>query len=213
MGATTSPTILLALLGAVTGAFTAAAVDLVPLRDAGGIELFGHCLGMRRVNGCIGAPEAFYLFPGLIFGIGFGIALLWRRQLRIPDTAGFVVAAILANAVAVFAWTAIVDPANAVLEAFASVYALFALTGAVAGAIGGGLLGLCALKLLGAGWGRVTASGAALGLLLPLLIVVRGGEFPFYMLWQAGYAAVLLSRPSLARRQNVADHSSRSQTS
>src|SRR5438477_10749756 len=57
------PVILMALLGAVTGALAAAAVDLMPLRDVGGIVLFGHCFGMRRVNECTGAPGAFYLFP------------------------------------------------------------------------------------------------------------------------------------------------------
>ena len=59
----------------------------------------------------------------------------------------------------------------------------------------------------------MTAGSAALGLLLPLLTALRGGEFPFYILWQGGYAAVLLTRLPLLRRQSVGDHSSRSQTS
>jgi len=64
------------------------------------------------------------------------------------------------------------------------------------------------------------ATGAALGVLLPLLPALRHGEFPFYILWQAGFAAVLLTRPPVSRRQDpsshalsAADHSSRSQTS
>ena len=65
--------------------------------------------------------------------------------MRLPDAVAFAIAATLGNAAAVFAWTAIVDPAGALLDAFASVYAVFALTGAIAGAIGGGLLGFCAL--------------------------------------------------------------------
>lgn len=209
------PVILMALLGAVTGALAAAAVDLVPLRDVGGIVLFGHCFGMRRVNECAGAPGAFYLFPGLIFGVGFAALLWWQRRLRLPDAIAFAIAATLANAAAVFVWTAIVDPMDALLEAFASVYSLFALTGAISGAVGGGLLGFSARRLLGVrGWPGVTATGAALGLLLPLLTAVRGGEFPFYILWQAGYAAALLARPSaLNRPSGAADHSTRSQTS
>ena len=147
------PAILLALLGAITGALAAAAVDLVRLGDAGDIELFGHCFGMRRVGGCVGAPEAFYLFPGLILGLGLAILLWSQRRLRLADAVAIAIAATLANAAAVFAWTAIVDPVDALLEAYASIYALFALTGAIAGAIRGGLLGFCALKLLGAeGW-------------------------------------------------------------
>jgi len=38
------------------------------------------------------------------------------------------------------------------------------------------------------------AAGAALGLLLPLLPMFHGGEFAFYILWQAGYAVALLTR-------------------
>ena len=209
------PSILFAVLGAITGGLAAAAVNLMPLGDAAGIELFGHCFGIRRgVNQCTGSPGAFYLFPGLIFGVGFAVLSWSQRRLRLADAVAFAIAATLANAVAVFVWTAMFDPADALLEAFTSIYGLFALTGAIAGAIGGGLLGFCALRLLGAhGWLGVTASGVALGLFLPLLFAFRGGEFPFYILWQAGYAAVLFSRPAVSRHQNAADHSSRSQTS
>jgi hypothetical protein len=185
----------LILLGAVTGALAAAAIDLLPLGDAGGIELFDRCLGMRGVSRCTS-------FPGLIFGIGFAFLLVARRQLRLADAVAFVIAAALSNAVAVFVWTAIVDPVGSLLEGAVPALALFSLTGAVAGAVGGGLLGFCVLRLLGiGGWWRAAAGGAALGLLLPLLTSFRGGEFVFYILWQAGYAPALLTRTTSPPRQ------------
>ena len=73
-----------ALLGAVTGALTATAVDLMPLGDAAGVTLLGHCLGMRTLGGCTGAPGELYLFPGLAFGLGFAILLWWHGRLRLP---------------------------------------------------------------------------------------------------------------------------------
>ena len=117
-------------------------------------------------NGCSGLPGGFYLFPGLAFGLAFGVLLLWLRRVRMRGAAVFAVASMLANAAAVIVWTIVFAPVASRFEG-AGIFPAFALTGAIAGAVGGGLLGACTLRMVGArGWLRVTGAGAALGLLL-----------------------------------------------
>ncbi|HKM63508.1 MAG TPA: hypothetical protein VJY39_13565, partial [Acidisphaera sp.] len=140
-----------ALLGAVSGALAAAGIDLIPLGDS--------------------PPREFFLYPGLIFGLLFGALLVVRRRLRMAAAAAFATLSIIANAAAVDVAVRVLDPVGRWFgdESFIPV---FALSGAIAGAFGGGLLGFGALRLLGAtGWWRATASGAGLGLLLPLLLI------------------------------------------
>jgi hypothetical protein len=197
-------TLLFALLGAVSGALAAAAVDLMPLGDAPAIHLFGHCFGLdERAGHCTGAPGELYVFPGLIFGLVIPSLLCRRRKLSFAGAALFAGAATLANATAVFVFAASFGPLGTLLEpVFTSLrepagsYLLLGVPGAIAGAVGGGLLGWAALSLVGArGWFRVTATGTVLGPLLNLIPAFHGGNFAFYMIWQAGYAAVLFSRP------------------
>lgn len=164
-----------AILGAATGAVAAGGILNLPLGNVPGNRLSWE----------------FYLYPGLIFGLAFGIAFWFRGRLTLVGATAFAAAATVSNALAVLAWTAIDDPAGALLGAEATSDRVFCVTGAIAGAIGGGLLGYGTGRLLGAaGWPRLLAAGAALGLLLPL-VQSEAGFFAFFSLWQAGYAATM----------------------
>ena len=197
-----------ALLGAASGALATGAVDLLHLGAAPGLMLFGNCFGVDYRDGrCIGAPGATYVFPGLIFGLLFALFLRRAGRLRRPGAALFAVAAAIANAVAVFVFATTFAPTEwwlgpevRSLPEPTDTWLLLGVPGAIAGAVGGGLLGVVALRLLGAGWIRAAATGTLLGPLVNLIGRFHVGEFyagdfAFYMVWQAGYAAVLLSRP------------------
>ena len=182
---------LYALLGAATGAMVAACVLFLPLEDVPSFRLFGRCVGMVTASECKGLSLEYYLFPGLIFGLAFGILLSASGKLVFRGVA-FALAAVVSNALAVAAWTAIADPISDFLGQDATGDRVFLVTGAIAGALGGGLLGYGAPRLLRiAGWLWLLAVGAALGLLLPLVGRSMSGFFAFYILWQAGYAAML----------------------
>ncbi len=174
---------LYAILGAVTGALAAAGVLYLRLGDLPG--------------GWLSAE--FYLYPGLIFGLAFGILFWAQGRLKPASAVAFALAATVSNALAVVTWTAIDEPIASLLHAEDTGDMMFAVTGVIAGAVGGGLLGYCAARLLRvAGWPRLLAAGAALGLLLPL-VQSKPGFFAFYILWQAGYAATMATIVALKR--------------
>ena len=170
--------VLYGLVGGASGAVAAACVLFLRLGDLPHLAL----------------PTEFYLYPGLIFGVAFGIILSWREgRLEPIAVLGFALAAAVSNALAVATWTAVDDPIGSLLKAEETGTMMFGITGPIAGAVGGGLLGYSARWLLGAvAWPRLLTAGAALGLLLPL-VQSEPGFFAFYILWQAGYAATMAS--------------------
>ena len=188
-------------LGAASGALAAAAT-LYPLGDVAAPVLFGMCFGMGGPGGhCGGIGGSFYLFPGLIFGVSFGAAQWWLGRFDAARALAFAAASGVANAVAVFLCIWLFD-------VFGNLIGLdlvdlpLALAGAIAGAAGTALAGgATALLVAGAGVRRSIAAGAALGLLVPL--VIEGeiiGDFVFYICWQAGYALALALAAGLAQR-------------
>jgi hypothetical protein len=166
---------LYAILGSLTGAVAAAAVLYLRLGDLPGSWL----------------SEEFYLYPGLIFGLAFGILFWVEGRLKPVGAVAFALAATVSNALAVVAWTTTDKPIASLLGAEDTGDMMFGVTGGIAGAVGGGLLGCCAgLLLRVTGWPRMLAAGAALGLFLPL-VQSQTGFYAFYVLWQAGYAATM----------------------
>lgn len=166
---------LYAILGAVTGVLAAAGVLYLKLGD-----LPGDWLSVE-----------FYVYPGLIFGLAFAVLFWMEKRLKPVGAIALAFAATVSNALAVAAWTLIDHPVASLLGKEDTGSITFAATGAIAGAVGGGLLGYSAARLLRvAGWPRLLAAGAALGLLLPL-VQSQAGFFAFFILWQAGYAATM----------------------
>jgi hypothetical protein len=166
--------VLYALVGGASGAVAAACILFLRLGDLPRLSL----------------PVEFYVYPGLIFGLAFGI-ILFRAENRLKPigAAAFALAAMISNALAVATWTAIDDPIATLLDTEQTGDLMFGITGVIAGAVGGGLLGYCARLLQTVtAWPRLMAAGAGLGLLLPL-VQSEPGFFAFYILWQAGYAA------------------------
>lgn len=161
------PTVRFAGLGALTGATAAGALVAIDFQWA-----------------------SLYVLPGFVFGLAFGTLLHRQRLLRLGRAALYGIAATLANAAAVLTAMQSLDAVEAIVG---GTRLALAVSGGVAGAVGGGLLAAAAVPPLGiAGWPRLVAAGALLGTLLPLLIEGREiGTFAFYMLWQAGYAAAL----------------------
>lgn len=131
-----------------------------------------------------------YVLPGLVFGLVFGTLLLRLRLLRLGRAALYCAAATLANAAAVVTAMQSLDTVEAIVGAGRLALAL---SGSIAGAVGGGLLAVAMIPPLRiAQWPRLVAAGAVLGMALPLLIDGREiGTFAFYLIWQAGYAAAL----------------------
>lgn len=131
-----------------------------------------------------------YVLPGLVFGLAFGTLLRRLRLLSLGRAALYCAAATLANAAAVVTAMQSLDTVEAIVGAGRLALAL---SGSIAGAVGGGLLALAMIPPLRiAQWPRLVAAGALLGMALPLLIDGREiGTFAFYLIWQAGYAAAL----------------------
>jgi hypothetical protein len=152
-----------ALLGAVTGAVTAAL--------------------LRALD----TETSLYVVPGLVFGVAIAIALWQRRRLPPVRAAAYVVAVSLANAAAVSIALSTSDDVASIVGKEAGT----AVTGVIAGAVGAGLAtGATALLASIARWLWPIAVGAILGAILP--VFVDGGDsgiFVFYILWQAGFAA------------------------
>jgi hypothetical protein len=187
-------TVLYALLGAATGALAAAAILFFPLTlgEVPGIRLFGSCIGLAMGDDCNGLSPEYYLAPGLVFGVAFAVVLLAGGWLKPGGAVAFALVAVVSNSLAVAVWVATADPIGKLLSQDATGSIVFGVTGAIAGAGGGGLLGFGAARLLHiAGWPRLLAAGAVLGLGLPLVWQSEIGFFAFYVLWQAGYAAML----------------------
>jgi hypothetical protein len=177
----------LAGLGAISGAITA------------GIGI--ACGDDHMLN-------AYYIAPGLVFGVIIG-AGLWREgKLAGGRWLVYVAAAGLANALSVLLALRGVDLATRLVG---NERGAVALIGLVAGAVGGGLLGLASLwlmGLIGAGraafrrWGWTVGTGALFGMLLPVLVEGEApGALVFYVLWQAAYAAVT---PAMAGEDGAA---------
>jgi hypothetical protein len=177
--------------GAASGALSAAA-SFIPLGRAPAPTMFGRCLGLGIVNGCNGIDFAYYLFPGLIFGAAFAGMLKRHRKATGGQVAAFVLASGAANATAVFVCLALVDPLQ---DTLITSDLGIAICGAIAGAIGGGLLAVATRRLFpGASLARPVAAGAMLGLaVLAMTSLEAPGVFLFYIVWQAGYAAALAS--------------------
>jgi hypothetical protein len=140
-----------------------------------------------------------YVAPGLVFGVIFAAVLWHRRVLAAVRAIIYVPAAAFCHAVAVFTAIELVEPLRHLLGGDEP--GLIA-CGVIAGAVGGGLLGVVT-SLLAPVRGRLllAATGALLGGFLPIAVDVDAlGPFIFYMIWQGGYAATLaLVLPRLER--------------
>jgi hypothetical protein len=174
-------------LGAASGALAAAAT-FIPLGDVAAPVVFGHCLGLSVAGSCNGTEASIYLFPGLIFGIFFGGMLFRQGRIGAGQTVVFVLSSAIANAIAVFVCLAFVDPLG---DKIAILDLGIAISGVIAGAVGGGVL-VTATRLLipGATIGLPIAIASALGIVVTAVTELdRAGVFLFYIVWQAGYAA------------------------
>ena len=187
-----------ALCGVVTGAVTAAACTLAKFGDVEPFAISGYCLGVQvsgagfmQGGACTGIEGAFYLFPGLVFGIAFGPLLHRRGRLSRGGAIGYALAAVVANAVAVTVCVSAMHPLDDLLP-FDNPVLDLAVAGIIAGAAGGGLLGVIFRTLnprASIRLGIVVAG--ALGMLAPLILSDAPGGFAFYMIWQGGYAAAV----------------------
>jgi hypothetical protein len=166
---------LAAFLGAVAGVLSAAILDwrTPPASDP--------LIGWAMVSAG----------PGALFGVVLGSAFSRRRLLRWWGVASFAVAAALSHALAFHSAFFMLGHIEWLLgrDSVAS----FAVTGTLAGAIGGGLLAAASAFLLPlARWPWLMAAGALLGAFLPLGNRDEiHGIWLFYVLWQVGYGAAL----------------------
>ena len=185
--------IIFAVVGGLTGAI-AAAGTLVHIGEVDAIEIGRYCLGVKATasSACRGIDGALYVFPGLVFGLVFGPLLYFRRQLGGAGAVAYALAAWVANALAVFVCISALHPVDDLLP-FDNLIFDMAISGVIAGAIGGGLLA-ATLAVLNSEVKRALpiAVAAALGMLTPILIMFdNSGVFVFYIAWQGGYAAAL----------------------
>jgi len=168
--------VLYAFLGAVTGTLAAVCILHVRLDDLPGFW----------------RSSEFDLFPGVIFGLVFGSVFWAEGRLKPIGVIAFVLAATISNALAVIAGDAVDRPVAALLGAEDTSDLVFGLSGMIAGALGGGLLGYTSERLLRvSGWWRLMAAGGALGPLLLFGLRSHSGLYAFYIVWQAGYAATM----------------------
>jgi hypothetical protein len=131
-----------------------------------------------------------YVVPGLVFGLAFATLLDRQRLMRRGRAALYVAAAVLGNAAAVYTAMQVLETVDTVVRG--GIVGL-AVSGGIAGAVGGGLLAAAAVPPLRlAHWPLLATAGASLGALLPLLVEGQeAGTVAFYVIWQAGYAAAL----------------------
>ncbi len=184
-------------VGVASGLGSAALVTFCQMGDVAAPEVFGYCFGMRVSSNCHGIDAALYLYPGTIFGVLFIAWERWRRRIDPGRLVGFVAASGVGNAVAVFLCVWLTDRFGDMLNIdFLNMLNLpMALAGGIAGAAGGALLsGSARAMSLGFNLRRSLAAAAALGLLVPLVLVGEVvGVFLFYAIWQGGYAMALTS--------------------
>lgn len=133
---------------------------------------------------------AMFIVPGLVFGVIIAIALMTTRRLHPGKAAAFVAASFAGNAAAF--WLAF----YIVLEVSPSheqELAVMIAVGALAGSVGGGILGAVASWVLNSkAWLRFALVGAVAGISFPLFFIFETpGAFAFYMIWQGAYAAAL----------------------
>jgi len=189
-----------ALLGAASGMLAAAAALVFHFGDVEVPRVVGVCFGFSGSGGrCEGVDGALYWFPGTIFGLLFGVTWLWLGRFDAIRAAGFAIASLFSNAIAVFVCVGLFDRFESLLEIDPADLPL-SLAGAVAGLAGSALLsGVTRLLAPGTRLLRPIIAGAALGFLTPLIIHLEFvGTFLFYILWQGGYGAALaaaLPRP------------------
>src|SRR5258707_5551355 len=136
-----------AVVGAVTGAI-AAACTLYQIGEFHGIAIGEYCFGLQATpsSTCGGIDGAIYVFPGLVFGIVFGPLLYFCRRLSAAGAAAYVLAAFAANVVAVSLCISAMHPVNDLLP-FDNLVLDIAISGVIAGAVGGGLLGAAVAAL------------------------------------------------------------------
>lgn len=185
------PAIWYLLVGAGSG-IIAAAATFFPLGDVAAPWLLGRCFGLQVVNGCNGIDGAFYLFPGLVFGIVFAGVERWRGRFDGGVGSGFVIASLIGNALAVFVCVGLADPLSSAID-IRTFDLPIALAGGIAGAIGGTILaGATAMFVPGTDPRPSIAISAGIGLFVPIVTEWEAvGVFVFYIAWQAGVAAAL----------------------
>jgi len=182
--------------GVLTGAAAASLCSLLRLGEPAAIEIAGYCIGIMpsSYSRCGTVDSAFYLFPGLVFGVVFGPLLRLHGVFGTAAAAGYAAAAMLANAAAVVVCTGLQHPIDDLLP-FDNPVLDMAVAGVIGGGLGGFLLGL-AQAGLAAAWPRLlpVAVGAGLGALTPTMLMFESpGAFAFYMIWQGGYAAAIVA--------------------
>jgi hypothetical protein len=161
------------------------------MEDSGSTRQLAPHPGNGR-GACIGIDGAFYLFPGLVFGIAFGVLLHDRGGLSRGEAIGYALAAVVANTVAVAVCVSAMHPLNDLLP-FDNPVLDLAVAGIIAGAAGSGLLCMIfrSLALDGASIRPGIVIGGTLGMLAPLILSDAHGGFAFYMIWQGGYGAAV----------------------
>jgi hypothetical protein len=185
------PAIWFLLVGAASG-IVAVVATFWSLGDVAAPWLLGRCLGFQVAGKCSGIDGAFYLFPGLIFGIVFAGVERWRGRFDPGVGTGFVIASLIANALAVFVCVALSDPLSSAID-IATFDLPLALAGGIAGAAGGAVLaGATAIFVPGTDPRPAIAVAAGIGLFVPITTEWEAaGLFVFYIAWQAGFAAAL----------------------
>ena len=189
------PRLVFATVGGLTGVASAFLARFVELGDVWAPAIGGYCFGFQTTSGspCHGVDAAMYLFPGLVFGVTFGPLLQSCRIIDGKAAVAYAAAATLANAFAVFVFSFVLNPITALVPGDLLEVDV-AVAGILGGAAGGGALSLVLRRFVPDGklW-RQVAAAATLGALVALVMMFdRGlGVFPFYLLWQAGYAAAL----------------------
>jgi hypothetical protein len=160
------------LLGAASGVL-AGLSTLYPLGSLPAPTLFAQCFGLEISGRCEGIDAAFYLFPGLIFGVLFVVAQLWRGLFGARHVLAFALASGVGNAVAtllcigLFSWLSL-----ALNIDFLDLPP--ALGGAIAGAAGSTIvIGVMRFFRIETRPVAPIVIGTALGLLVPLVTRIR----------------------------------------
>jgi len=191
------------VFGTLTGAI-AAACTFYQIGEFYGIAIGGYCFGLQPTpsSKCGGIDGAIYIFPGLVFGIVFGPLLYFSERLSAAGAVAYVLAAFAANAVAVSVCISLMHPVDALLP-FDNLTLDVAISGVIAGAVGGGLLGAALAALNPAARRALPVTiAAALGMLTPLVIMFNAvGVFAFFIIWQSGYAAAVAASLPRLREQ------------